>query len=186
MKTPTLAYTASEGGTCRSRTPSPTKSDGFADGHPLHTIATAIHYPFGGQYEDDMRSSIEPSLSLGHEFGSRVREAVASMYIESYAKAILVSVDTEYEHGNALLTNRAANSVRPAQGGCKSCVRSTGRRGGPGISIDIPLAHKDALSFASLHRNGAELGFRHTRLVASPHGWPQILGAGQGRVGLRP
>ena len=46
---------------------------------------------------------------------------------------------------NALLTNPAANPVRDALGGAKSWVPSTGKRGGPGTVIDIPLAHKDAL-----------------------------------------
>ena len=56
-----------------------------------------------------------------------------------------MGTDGEYEHGNALLTNPAANPVRAALGGGKSWVPSTGKRGGPGTVIDIPLAHKDAL-----------------------------------------
>ena len=38
-----------------------------------------------------------------------------------------------------------ANPVRDAIGGGKSWIPSTGKRGGPGVSIDVPLAHKDAL-----------------------------------------
>ena len=51
----------------------------------------------------------------------------------------------EYEHGNALLTSRFADPIREAIGGAKSWVPSTGKRGAPGVAIDIPLAHKDAL-----------------------------------------
>jgi hypothetical protein len=34
--------------------------------------------------------------------------------------------------------------VRDALGGGKAWISSSGKRGGPGTAIDIPLAHKDA------------------------------------------
>ena len=108
-------------------------------------IAAALHNPFAGRYEQDLSSFIEPSPMLGEEFGRRILAAAAGQQIESYGKACLVGIDGEYEHGNALLTNPAANPVRAALGGGKSWVPSTGKRGGPGTVIDIPLAHKDAL-----------------------------------------
>jgi hypothetical protein len=118
-----------------------------ADGSPLRKIvvAAAIRNPYAGRYEQDLSSFIEASPKLGAEFGRRIREAAAGQAIESYGKACLVGVDGEYEHGNALLTNPAANPVRDALGGGKSWVPSTGKRGGPGTVIDVPLAHKDAL-----------------------------------------
>jgi hypothetical protein len=118
-----------------------------ADGEPLtkFVIAAAIHNPFAGRFEEDLSSFVEPSPSLGQEFGRRIIEAAAGAHIESYGKAALVGVDGEYEHGNALLTNPAANPVRDALGGGMSWVPSSGKRGGPGTAIDIPLAHKDAL-----------------------------------------
>lgn len=118
-----------------------------ADGEPLRKIVVAacIHNPFAGRYVQDLSPWIEPSPDLGREFGRRIREAAAGRAIESYGKACLVGVAGEYEHGNALLTNPAANPVRDAVGGGKSWVPSTGKRGGPGTTLDIPLAHKDAL-----------------------------------------
>lgn len=118
-----------------------------ADGAPLRkiVIAAAIHNPYAGRYEPDLSAFIEPSPKLGAEFGRRIREAAAGQAIESYGKACLVGMDGEYEHGNALLTNPAANPIREALGGGKSWVPSSGKRGGPGTVIDIPLAHKDAL-----------------------------------------
>jgi hypothetical protein len=118
-----------------------------ADGEQLRkiVIAACIHNPFAGAFVQDLSSWIEPSPDLGREFGRRVREAAAGRAIESYGKACLVGVAGEYEHGNALLTNPAANPVRDAVGGGKSWVPSTGKRGGPGTTLDIPLAHKDAL-----------------------------------------
>lgn len=118
-----------------------------ADGAPLRKIvvAAAIHNPYAGRYEQDLSAFIEPSPKLGAEFGRRIREAAAGQAIESYGKACLVGMDGDYEHGNALLTNPAANPIRDALGGGKSWVPSTGKRGGPGTVIDVPLAHKDAL-----------------------------------------
>ena len=118
-----------------------------ADGEPLRKIvvAAAIHNPYAGRYEADLSAFVEPSPMLGEEFGRRIREAAAGRAIESYGKACLVGIDGEYEHGNALLTNLAANPVRAAVGGGKAWVPSSGKRGGPGTVLDIPLAHKDAL-----------------------------------------
>ena len=82
---------------------------------------------------------------MGKEFGRRIQEAAQGREIQSYGKACLVGIDGEYEHGNALLTNPAANPIRAALGGAKSWVPSTGKRGGPGTVIDIPLAHRNAL-----------------------------------------
>jgi len=118
-----------------------------ADGDPLRkiTIAACIHNPFAGKFVQDLSAWITASPELGQEFGRRLRTATPGQTIESYGKACLVGIDGEYEHGNALLTNPAANPVRDAVGGAKSWVPSTGKRGGPGTVIDIPLAHKNAL-----------------------------------------
>jgi hypothetical protein len=118
-----------------------------ADGEPLRkiVIAACIHNPYAGRYEQDLNAWIEASPPLGAEFGRRIKAAAEGRKIESYGKAVLVGTDGEYEHGNALLTNPAANPIRDALGGGKSWVPSSGKRGGPGTILDIPLAHKDAL-----------------------------------------
>ncbi|MVW71521.1 amino acid synthesis family protein [Bordetella sp. 15P40C-2] len=118
-----------------------------ADGEPLRKIvlAACIHNPYAGKYVEDLSAWIEASPQLGAEVGRRIQTVANGQPIESYGKACLVGIDGEYEHGNALLTNPAANPVRDALGGAKSWVPSTGKRGGPGTIIDIPLAHKDAL-----------------------------------------
>ncbi|MCP1574456.1 hypothetical protein J2S30_002835 [Herbaspirillum rubrisubalbicans] len=92
-----------------------------ADGAPLRkiVIAACIHNPFAGQYVEDLSPWIEPSPLLGQEFARRIREAAQGQAIESYGKACLVGVDGEYEHGNALLTNPAANPVRDGPGRCQ-------------------------------------------------------------------
>lgn len=124
-----------------------TESGKAADGEMLRkiVIAACIHNPYAGRYEEDLSAWIDASPELGREFGRRIQEAAAGQAIESYGKAILVGIDGDYEHGNALLTNPAANPIRDALGGGKSWVPSTGKRGVPGTVLDIPLAHKDAL-----------------------------------------
>jgi hypothetical protein len=124
-----------------------TEAGAPADGEPLRriVIAAALHNPYAGRFEADLSAFIEPSPMLGEEFGRRIQAAAQGRAIESYGKACLVGIDGENEHGNALLTNPAANPVRAALGGGKAWVPSTGKRGGPGTAIDVPLAHKDAL-----------------------------------------
>ncbi len=118
-----------------------------ADGAPLRkiVIAACVHNPYAGRYEQDLGTWIEGSPELGREFGRRIQEAAGNQKIQSYGKAILVGMDGEYEHGNALLTNPAADPIRVALGGGKAWVPSTGKRGVPGTVLDIPLAYKDAL-----------------------------------------
>lgn len=124
-----------------------TESGAAADGDPLRkfVVAACIHNPYAGRYEQDLSAWIEASPALGQEFGRRIRDAAAGQAIQSYGKACLVGTDGDYEHGNALITNPAANPIRDAVGGGKSWVPSTGKRGGPGTILDVPLAHKDAL-----------------------------------------
>jgi hypothetical protein len=124
-----------------------TESGAAPDGELLRkfVVAACMHNPYAGRFERDLSAWIEASPMLGQEFGRRIQAAAAGQRIESYGKACLVGIDGDYEHGNALLTNPAANPVRDPLGGGKSWVPSTGKRGGPGTIIDVPLAHKDAL-----------------------------------------
>ncbi|WP_028696299.1 amino acid synthesis family protein [Pseudomonas cremoricolorata] len=123
------------------------ESGQLADGEPLYkyVIAAAIHNPYAGRFSENLDELIAASPQLGEEFGRRIQELAAGRTVISYGKACLVGANGEYEHGNAFLTNPAADPIRVALGGGKSWVPSTGKRGAPGVTIDIPLAHKDAL-----------------------------------------
>lgn len=118
-----------------------------ADGEPQRkiVIAAAILNPYAGRFSRSLASIVKPSALLGKVFGERIRNLIGSGAIESYGKACLVGIAGEYEHGNAFLTSAFADPVRAAIGGGKAWIPSTGKRGGPGTAIDIPLAHKDAL-----------------------------------------
>lgn len=119
----------------------------LGDGEPLVklVLAAALDNPHAGRFADDFESVIEHSSALGREFGRRFQTALGDTAVQSYGKAALVGVNGEYEHGNAFLTTAFADPVREALGGGKAWIPSTGKRAGPGTTIDIPLAHKDAL-----------------------------------------
>jgi len=119
----------------------------LADGESVVklVIAAAVDNPHAGQFVDSFAAVIERSGSLGREFGRRFQAALGNTPVQSYGKSALVGVNGEYEHGNAFLTTEFADPIREALGGAKAWIPSTGKRAGPGATIDIPLAHKDAL-----------------------------------------
>lgn len=123
------------------------ESGRLGDGEPLVklVIAAAVENPQPGQFVESFEAVIQQSAALGVEFGRRFQAALGAMKVQSYGKAALVGVNSEYEQGNAFLTTAFADPVREALGGGKAWIPSTGKRGGPGTCIDIPLAHKDAL-----------------------------------------
>ena len=107
-----------------------------ADGEPLRKIvlAACLRNPFAGKFVQDLSPWINPSPELGKEFGRRIQEAAQGREIQSYGKACLVGIDGEYEHGNALLTNPAANPIRAALGGAKSWVHPPASAAAPARS----------------------------------------------------
>lgn len=119
----------------------------LADGPPLRKLmlGAAIANPYAGRFSPNLDLILGDSAALGREFGRRIAALLGGRQIESYGKAAIVGVSGEYEHGNAFLTSTFADPIRDVVGGAKAWIPSTGKLGGPGTSIDIPLAHKDAL-----------------------------------------
>lgn len=118
-----------------------------ADGALLRKVAIAavLENPYAGRFSEKLNLLLDDSAKLGAEFGRRLVAALGADKAQSYGKACIVGVEGEYEHGNALLTTAFADPVRDALGGGKAWISSSGKRGGPGVTIDVPLAHKDAL-----------------------------------------
>ncbi|GGS16891.1 peptide synthetase [Streptomyces humidus] len=135
----------------------------LADGEPVRKIvvAAAVHNPYAGRFSENLDDIVTDSPKLGEEFGRRIAEAAGGQAIESYGKACLVGTGGEYEHGNAFLTAVFADPVRESVGGGKSWVPSTGKRGAPGTTVDVPLAHKDALYVRS-HYDTVTVSFTDT------------------------
>jgi len=108
-------------------------------------IVCVLENPYAGRFCEDLSLLIKESPTLGKELGRRLVGLSAGEKVASYGKACIVGVEGEYEHGNALLTTAFADPVRDAVGGGQAWISSSGKRGGPGTSIDVPLAHKNAL-----------------------------------------
>jgi hypothetical protein len=118
-----------------------------ADGEPVRKVAVAavLENPYAGRFSRELGLLVDDSSQLGREMGGRLVAALKGVPAESYGKACIVGLEGEYEHGNALLTTAFADPIRHALGGGKAWISSTGKRGSAGTTIDIPLAHKDAL-----------------------------------------
>ena len=132
----------------------------LADGAPVVklVVAAAVHNPHAGVFVERFNDVIAESRELGLEFGRRLAARLGGACVESYGKACVVGTEGEYEHGNAFLTTEFADPIREIVGGGKAWIPSTGKRGGPGTVIDVPLAHKDALYVRS-HYDTISLGF---------------------------
>lgn len=115
---------------------------------PLRKVAVCafVENSFADRaYEKDLSAHIEASKELGAQIAKIGAEAMAPYDVLSYGKAGIVGLNGEQEHVVASLTTVYGNALREAVGGGKAWISSVTKRGGPGVNLDIPLAHKDAL-----------------------------------------
>ena len=117
------------------------------DGLPLakFVVGAVIKNPYANNFSEDLSFLTKSSAGLGEAFGQRLIRASNGYPITSYGKSFIIGVSGQYEHGNACLTTAFADPIRKAIGGGKAWIPSTGKLGGPGVNIDVPLANKDAL-----------------------------------------
>lgn len=122
---------------------------------PLRKVAAiaVIENPYRNQFVEDLSPMIEQSGELGRFLSAKAIEAMQPFGIESYGKGAVVGLDGAQEHGNALITTVFAEPLRQASGGGKAWISSFTKVAAPGASVDIPLAHKDAL-FVRSHYDG--------------------------------
>jgi len=113
-----------------------------------------IKNPFAGRYVELM--------DIGEELGGLLTEkAIAALGIagdraESYGKAAAVGENGELEHAAAILHPKLGAPVRKALSKGAALIPSSKKRGGPGVTLDIPLGHKDA-AFVRSHFDGMEV-----------------------------
>jgi len=124
---------------------------------PLRKVAAiaVIDNPFAGRYEPNLAPLTDASVAIGAEISAAAVALLGGMP-ESYGKAALIGMNGEQEHGVAMLTAVFGNAMRDAAGGGKAWISSFTKRVAPGATIDIPLAHKDALYVRS-HYDGITL-----------------------------
>jgi Amino acid synthesis len=120
--------------------------------------AAVIENPFAGTYVEDLTELME----IGEELGTLLTErAIAALGIlgalaESYGKAAAVGENGELEHAAAILHPKLGTPVRKTLGKGAALIPSSKKRGGPGVTLDIPLGHKDA-AFVRSHFDGMEI-----------------------------
>ena len=110
-------------------------------------VAVVLDNPYAGRFSDDLSEILDFSVGLGDQMGALLVETMGGP-IQGFGKSSIVGMNGEEEHGHAFLTTVMADRVRMAVGGGAAWISSTGKRGGPGTAIDVPLAHKDALDGA--------------------------------------
>lgn len=122
---------------------------------PLRKVAVAavIANPFAGRWVEDLSPLTGRSASLGREICGLAVGLLGGAQVESYGKAAIIGTAGEQEHGVAMLTTVFGNVMRDAAGGGIAWISSLTKRAAPGATIDIPLAHKDALYVRS-HYDG--------------------------------
>jgi hypothetical protein len=117
-----------------------------------------IENPYAGKYVEDLSELMQIGEELGELLTAR---AVAALGIlgpsaESYGKAAAVGENGELEHAAAILHPKLGTPVRRVLGKGVALIPSSKKRGGMGVTLDIPLGHKDA-AFVRSHFDGMEV-----------------------------
>jgi hypothetical protein len=120
--------------------------------------AAVIENPFAGRFVEDLSELMEIGEELGALLAERaiVALGIAGPAAESYGKAAAVGENGELEHAAALLHPKMGTPVRKVLGKGAALIPSSKKRGGLGVSLDIPLGHKDA-AFVRSHFDGMEI-----------------------------
>lgn len=119
-------------------------------------VGAVIRNPFAGQRVADLSPLTEPSAELGIELGRRAVALLGGRPVESYGKGGIAGVVGEQEHVVACITTVFGDAFREAVGGGEAWISSVTKSASAGATIDIPLAHKDALYVRS-HYDGITL-----------------------------
>ena len=122
---------------------------------PLRRIAAValVANPYAGRFVEDLDDAIAASAAVGAVLAELAIGLLEPFEAQSYGKGGVVGLGGELEHANALLTTTFATPLREAIGGAEAWIPSFTKLAAPGCTIDVPLAHKDALYVRS-HYDG--------------------------------
>ena len=117
-----------------------------------------IANPFAGRYVEDLTELIDIGEELGRLLGERAVTAlgIEPTSAESYGKAAAVGENGELEHAAAILHPKLGAPLRKVLGKGAALIPSAKKRGGPGVTLDVPLGHKDA-AFVRSHFDAMEV-----------------------------
>jgi hypothetical protein len=105
-----------------------------------------IANPHAGRYSASLDDLTEIGADLGGLLGARCVAAlgIAPAQAESYGKAVMVGEAGELEHAAAILHPKLGAPLRLAVEKGAALVPSAKKIGAPGMTLDVPLGHKDA------------------------------------------
>ena len=131
---------------------------------PIRRVVTAavLANPFAGGYTEDLTELIDASVELSAELSRIAVAALDGRPVHSYGKGGIAGIDGELEHVAAMLHPKFGAPLREAVGGGTAIIPSAKKRGGPGVTLDVPLHYKDA-AFVRTHFDAVEL-----RIVDAP------------------
>ena len=111
---------------------------------PVTRVAAlaVLSNPLAGRYEEDLSDLFEIGAALGVELAEQAVAQLAGLPV-SYGKAAIVGVNGDMEHGGALIHPKLGAPMRAAAGGGEAVIPSNVKIGAPGVTIDLPLGHKD-------------------------------------------
>jgi hypothetical protein len=117
-----------------------------------------IENPFAGRYVEDLSVLFDIGEELGELLANRAVKALGidGGRAESYGKAAAVGENGELEHAAAILHPKLGAPVRKVLGTGAALIPSSKKRGGLGVTLDVPLGHKDA-AFVRSHFDGMEV-----------------------------
>ena len=131
---------------------------------PVRRVVTAavLANPFAGRYVEDLSPLIADSVELSATLSTIAVAHLDGKPVHSYGKGGIVGTKGELEHVAAMLHPEFGAPLREATGGGKAIIPSAKKRGGPGVTLDVPLHFKDA-AFVRSHFDAVEL-----RIVDAP------------------
>jgi len=107
-------------------------------------IAAVTHNPYAGQYVEDILPLLEQLKPMGIEMSKKLMAVMGGAdAIVAYGKAAIVGENGELEHA-ALWHEPGGYGMRQLMEKSAAIVPSTKKVGGPGCTIDVPIAHANA------------------------------------------
>lgn len=107
-------------------------------------IAAVAANPYAGTYVEDLIPLMAALKPLGIEMANRLMAALGGAgAIVAYGKSAIVGENGELEHA-ALWHEPGGYGMRELIQPSKAIVPSTKKVGGPGTSVDVPIAHLNA------------------------------------------
>jgi hypothetical protein len=134
---------------------------GPAPAKPLRLAAACavIHNPYAGRYEADLLPFMAELRGLGTTLAEELVAVLGGKaQVEAYAKAAIVGINGELEHG-AVWHEAGGWAMRQVLGEPKAIVPSAKAVAVPGFRLMVPLHHIHA-AYVRSHFNTMEVGLQ--------------------------